>query len=183
MLKLLFGKKTIFRLPRNQAMSLTLIFGFIIIALVAVYFWGNKSAGAQINAISREIKNHYETLFSSQEIQIEKYRRDLEIQAEDNSYDRIRMGDATNILLALQNYNFEKSNLPDDLKDLAKDDFYNGNLTDPKSGGEYFYKKIDSQNYILCFYLSTGIWGTNKSQCPAEASNFPAETATTTNTQ
>jgi hypothetical protein len=180
MFKLFFGKKTNFRLPRDKAMSLALIFGFMIIALAAVYFWGNRSAGVQINAISRELKNHYEALFSNQEIQIEKYRRDLEIQAEDNSYDRIRMGDATNILLALQNYNFENGNLPDGLKDLAKDDFYNGNLTDPESGGEYFYKKIDSQNYILCFYLSSGIWGTNKNQCPAGTENTPGEAATTT---
>jgi len=133
---------------------------------IAIFFFGQSTVGTQISSITGELNSQCSAQLKNQETLVEKYRQDLQVQAEQGSYDRIRMGDATNILLALQNYNFDKNGLPEKLGDLAKGDFYSGNLNDPETGNEYFYKKIDAKNYILCFYLSTGIWGTNKSQCP-----------------
>ncbi|MFA6376229.1 MAG: hypothetical protein WCX69_02390 [Candidatus Paceibacterota bacterium] len=143
-----------------------LVLAFAAVAIFAIYFFGNKSTGAQISAISKELNKQYDARFKNQETQIEKYRQDLQLQAELGSYDRIRMGDATNILLALQNYSFEKNNLPANLKELSQGNYYDGNFNDPESGTEYYYKKLDAENYILCIYLSSGTWGTNKSQCP-----------------
>jgi len=165
-----YNQKNTPRFSVVKTIILLLVLGFVAVSVIAIYFFGNRWAAVQISTASKEISNQYENRLKDQEILIEKYRQDQKNQAELNSFDRIRMGDATNILLALQNYNFEKNNLPGTLKDLAAGDFYNGNLIDPQTGNEYFYEKIDAQNYILCFYLSTGIWGTNKNQCPADVS-------------
>ena len=157
---------------------MTVILGIIIVTGMGLYFWGQRTVGAQMGGISGDLANRYDAALKSQQAQLDACNKNLKVQAETNSFDRIRMGDATNILLAIQNYGFDKNGLPDNLEELSKNDYYAGNLTDPQFGAEYYYKKIDSQNYILCFYLSTGVWGTNKSKCPTKESYLSGVDAT-----
>ena len=107
---------------------------------------------------------------SAQAKLLESCQQDLKIETEKSGYDKVRIADATNILLSMQNYNFDKGVLPASLQVLGQEKYYSGNTSDPESGIPYFYKKIDKENYIFCVYLSTGIWGTNRSQCPDKES-------------
>ncbi|MCU0653379.1 MAG: hypothetical protein MUD10_03925 [Candidatus Pacebacteria bacterium] len=114
-----------------------------------------------------DLKN-FQAKLADQASVFQQCNSNLDQLSELHNYDRVRMSDAINILLSLQDYNFDKGDLPENLKDLAADNYYRGNTTDPELGSAYYYKRTDSQNYVLCFYLSTGVWGTNKSQCPSK---------------
>jgi hypothetical protein len=151
-----------------KVISVLIILEVVIIMGIISYFLVLRSTGTQLGIISSALEKSYDAALKTQQSQMNICTQNLKIQSETNSFDRIRMGDATNILLALQNYSFDKNSLPDILPELSKNDYYAGNLTDPEFGMEYYYKKIDSANYVLCFYLSTGIWGTNKNLCPAK---------------
>lgn len=149
-----------------------LIVVIIILAAGALFMFKNSrpAAPASASPCQDDLRNCQANL-SGQMMALDQCDSGLKRQSEVNSYDKVRMSDATNILLALQNYNFDKGDLPQKLKDLAAGGYYNQNTTDPESGSPYFYKKIDTQNYVLCFYLSTGVWGTNKDQCPSKESD------------
>jgi len=176
----------VFRFSISDIVSLSvieiiLLFVIIILLELGVFFIFKNSKVAvppSSNGCQDDLRNCQANL-SDQVSVLDQCNSGLKQQSELNSYDRIRMSDATNILLALQNYNFDKSDLPQSLKDLAAGSYYSGNLADPESGTAYYYKKTDSQNYVLCFYLSTGVWGTNKSQCPAKETNLNGTTAAT----
>lgn len=115
---------------------------------------------------------------------------ELKNQVERSAYDKIRISDATNILLALQDYNFEKGNLPQNLSALKNGVYLvAGDISDPEFGKSYYYQRKSPVDYILCIYLLTGVWGTNIADCPSqeefvgeaeEISTPPTQTATPT---
>jgi hypothetical protein len=84
------------------------------------------------------------------------------------AYDRTKIADTTNILLALREYTSDKGSLPENLEELRASKYLDGNFNDPEFGRPYYYKKVSSQDYVLCVYLSTGVWGTNVNQCPSK---------------
>jgi len=104
----------------------------------------------------------------------EQDRTNLKYLAEQNSYDRVKLGDTTNILLALKDFNFDNGDLPQKLSEL-NGNYLNGNTIDAQYNKEYYYKKISNQDYCLCVYLSTGVWGTNKNQCPTKEDYLAAK--------
>jgi len=58
--------------------------------------------------------------------------------------------------------------LPESLEELKKKNYLDGNLVDPEFGKPYYYKKLSPEDYVLCVYLSTGVWGTNIKDCPSK---------------
>jgi len=99
---------------------------------------------------------------------LEKCQKSLTEETEKISYDKVRMSDASNILLAIQEYYFEKRHLPPSLSDLKTEGYLGGeaNLTDPETGKPYYYK-IEDDKFTLCIYLSTGVWGMSTDRCPS----------------
>ena len=154
-----------------SVIEVVVLFAVVLAMTVAILFAiknsGIMGQSSAANSCQDDLRNCQANV-SDQASAIDQCNSGVKQQSETNSFDRVRMSDATNILLALQNYNFDKGDLPQNLKTLAAGDYYSGNLADPESGTNYYYKKIDSQNYVLCFYLSTGVCGTNKSQCPVK---------------
>lgn len=92
---------------------------------------------------------------------------DLEKIENGLSVDKTRLSDAGNIIAGIQKYNYDKKKLPEKLTDMLVGNYIPKEYEDPEFGKPYFYKKQNS-NYILCFYLSTGMWGVNTSGCPSK---------------
>lgn len=122
--------------------------------------------GGGIFYIRNIFQKSYEERLSEKVSGLEKCQKDLKKQTEEYAYDKVRIADAINILLALQDYNFNTENLPESLEELKKKKYLEGNLLDPEFGKSYYYKKLSPEDYILCIYLSTGVWGTNIKKCP-----------------
>lgn len=82
-------------------------------------------------------------------------------------FDRIRLEDSTNILLAIQDFIREKDSLPESLFDLKKQKFLDveARLADPETNYPYFYEKR-SGSFILCIWLSDMVKGVNTIDCP-----------------
>ncbi len=93
---------------------------------------------------------------------------ELEKQSEQNAYDKVKISDTTNILLALQDYNYEKGDLPRTLSELKNGAYLAGYVADPELGKPYYYQRKSSTEYVLCVYLSTGLWGANIAYCPSK---------------
>lgn len=91
-------------------------------------------------------------------------------------FDRVRLEDATNILLAIQDFYFQKNSFPKSLEDLKKRGYLdpNSRLIDPDTNQPYFYQK-SGQDFVLCVWLSDMIKGINTTGCPS--SNRQEETA------
>jgi len=124
--------------------------------------------GAGIFYIHNVFQKYYEVRLTQKIVSLEDCQKEFREQSEKFAYDKVRIADTTNILLALQDYNFDKGNLPSDLNELKKGEYFDGNLSDPELGRTYYYKKLSSVDYVLCVYLTTGTWGTNISQCPGK---------------
>ncbi|MDP3770030.1 MAG: SH3 domain-containing protein [bacterium] len=101
----------------------------------------------------------------------ERRMSDAEKKAVLLEFDRIRLEDANNILLAIQDYQFEKKLLPDDLTVLKEQGYLdqNSRLIDPSTKLPYFYKKRDD-DFVLCIWLLDKIKGVNTADCPSESS-------------
>lgn len=83
-------------------------------------------------------------------------------------FDRMRLEDASNILLALQDYQFENRTFPETLEVLKEKDYMdeNSRLADPSTKVLYFYQKRE-QDFVLCIWLSDMIKGVNTASCPS----------------
>lgn len=84
-------------------------------------------------------------------------------------FDIIRIKNAANIMLALQDYYFKTGDFPKTLGTLVEkkylDTGIDNSITDPKSGAPYYYLKRDN-NFVLCVPLdSEGVRGFNISEC------------------
>ena len=66
-------------------------------------------------------------------------------------FDRVRLEDVSNILLAIQDYYFQKNTFPESLDDLKKGEYLdpNSRLIDPGTNQPYFYEKRE-QDFVLC---------------------------------
>jgi hypothetical protein len=134
-----------------------LIIEFIVLLIVAI---------VGIFCIKIVFENSYGKKISDSFSGYEKCRQDLKQVSEQNAYDKVKISDTTNILLALQDYNFSKSDLPKALEDLKTEGYLESNIKDPELEKTYYYERNSVTNYTLCIYLSTGVWGTNISKCP-----------------
>ncbi|MEK7575144.1 MAG: SH3 domain-containing protein [Patescibacteria group bacterium] len=92
-------------------------------------------------------------------------------------FDRVRIEDVSNLLLALQDYNFDTGSFPSSLEELKEKGYLdkNGRLVDPGTNQPYFYQKREN-DFILCVWLSDMIKGVNTSEC----SPTPSESRTKT---
>lgn len=87
-------------------------------------------------------------------------------------FDRLRIEDASNLLLALQDYQLDNRSFPESLEALKKDGYLDasGRLADPASNLPYYYARR-GESFILCIYLSDMIKGYNTAEC----SSLPQE--------
>lgn len=83
-------------------------------------------------------------------------------------FDRVRLEDVGNILLAIQDYYFQKNIFPESLEDLKKGGYLdpNNRLIDPGTTQPYFYQKRE-QDFVLCVWLSDMLKGVNTTSCPS----------------
>jgi hypothetical protein len=128
--------------------------------------------GGGIYYIKDVVQKSYEERLTEKIAGLQKCQVDSQKAAEQNAYDEVRTSDATNILLALQDYNYVQSDLPANLDILKTGGYLDGNINDPEASKPYYYKKLSPIDYVLCVYLTTGVWGTNTSQCPSKADFF-----------
>ncbi len=97
-------------------------------------------------------------------------------------FDRIRLQDSQNILLAIQDFYFQKNSLPNSLANLKGEGFLDQttSFNDPETNQPYFYEKR-TDDFVLCIKLSDMLKGMNTSSCPtseggvATPTNNPAE--------
>lgn len=84
-------------------------------------------------------------------------------------FDRIRLEDASNMLLALQDYFFDKGEYPDTLGQLREAGYVDSlvRLEDPERKEPYLYRKLDGR-FVLCIRLSDMLKGVNTQYCDAE---------------
>ncbi len=148
--------KKFFRILTIEFASLSILEVLLIMLIV----------GGGIFYIKNIFQKSYEERLTEKISGLKKCQKDLKRQAEEYAYDKVRIADATNILLALQDYNFDTGNLPESLEGLKQKNYLDGNLSDPEFGKPYYYKKLSPEDYVLCIYLSTGVWGTNVKECP-----------------
>jgi len=150
--------KKFFRILTVEFASLSILEVLLIVGIV----------GGGIFYIKNILQKSYQERLTERISSLEKCQKDLKKQAEEYAYDKVRISDTTNILLALQDYNFDTGNLPESLEELKKKNYLDGNLLDPEFGRPYYYKKLSPEDYVLCIYLSTGVWGTNIKECPSK---------------
>src|SRR3989338_4715338 len=83
-------------------------------------------------------------------------------------FDRVRLEDVGNILLAIQDYYFQKNIFPESLEGLKKDGYLdpNSRLIDPSTSQPYFYQRRE-QDFVLCIWLSDMLKGVNTTSCPS----------------
>lgn len=102
------------------------------------------------------------------------YQKRLEHAEQRNvilEFDRVRLEDATNILLAIQDYYFQRNTPPESLENLKNDGYLdpNSRLIDPSTNQPYFYQKRE-QDLVLCIWLSDMLKGVNTTSCPSSNS-------------
>jgi hypothetical protein len=92
-------------------------------------------------------------------------------------FDRMRLKDASNILLAIQDFYFQKNTFPESLEGLEKTGYLDpsSRLIDPGTSQPYFYQKRE-QDFVLCVWLSDMIKGVNATSCPSLNSKEPSTT-------
>ncbi len=137
--------------------SLSILEILIILAIV----------GGGIYYIRNIFQKSYENNVSGKITSLENCQQELRQNSEKYSYDKVKIANTTNILLALQDYNYDKGDLPKSLELLREKGYLDGNINDPEYNQPYHYERISAEEYILCIYLSTGTWGTNTEQCPS----------------
>jgi len=83
-------------------------------------------------------------------------------------FDRVRLEDVSNILLAIQDYYFQKNTFPESLESLKNAGYLdpNSRLIDPGTNQQYFYEKRE-QDFVLCVRLSDMLKGVNTTSCPS----------------
>lgn len=83
-------------------------------------------------------------------------------------FDRIRLQNSSNILLAIQDHYFEKNTFPNSLENLKKVGYLDANssLNDPNTNQPYFYEKRE-QDFVFCVWLSDMLKGVNTTSCPS----------------
>lgn len=111
---------------------------------------------------------------------------DVEKKNTELEFDRIRLTDSQNILLAVQDFYFQKNSLPNNLADLKGEGFLDltMNINDPETNQPYFYENRKN-DFVLCIKISDGIKGMNTTSCPVSeggaATSTPQQSAASTN--
>jgi hypothetical protein len=122
--------------------------------------------GVGVFYIRSVFQKSYENNISGKIISLERCQQELRQNSEKYSYDKVKIANTTNILLALQDYNFDTGNLPKSLEILKEKEYLSADIVDPEYSQPYYYQRLSVEEYVLCIYLSTGTWGTNTEQCP-----------------
>lgn len=147
--------KAVFRIFTVEFASLSILEILVFLLIV----------GGGIFYIRNIVQESYEDRLREKITALEELKNNLERSA----YDKVRISDTTNILLALQDYNFEKGNLPQNLSALKNGVYLvAGDISDPEFGKPYYYQRKSPTDYVLCIYLSTDVWGTNIADCPSQ---------------
>jgi len=150
--------KNLFSIITIEFASLSILEVLLILVIV----------GGGIYYIKNIVQKSYEQNLSEKIVGLEKCQKEIQGLSEKYAYDKVRIADVTNILLSLQDYSFDKGNLPESLQKLKDGQYLDGNIADPEFGKPYYYKKLSPSDYVLCVYLSNGVWGTNISLCPSK---------------
>lgn len=95
-------------------------------------------------------------------------------------FDRIRMQDVSNIILATQEFYFQKGSLPPKLASLKDEGFLDAptSFNDPKTKAPYFYQDR-TNDFVLCVWLSDAVKGVNTADCPAVSPSSEASASST----
>ena len=93
--------------------------------------------------------------------------RETKAQIVAMNLDRLRLEDAANILLALQEFRTRKGVFPSSLDHLKQEGFLDTStrLINPGSNELYYYRKRE-QDFIFCVRLSDQVKGVNVGECP-----------------
>lgn len=150
--------RNLFSVITTEFASLSILEVLVILAIV----------GGGIYYIKNVVQKSYEQNLSEKIVGLETCRKEVQTVSEKYAYDKVRTADVTNILLSLQDYSFDRGNLPESLQKLKDGQYLDGNISDPEFGKPYYYKKLSPSDYVLCIYLSNGVWGTNTSSCPSK---------------
>ena len=103
-------------------------------------------------------------------VRVDKAMAELSRQKTALEFDRVRLEDASNLLLALQEYYFQKSFFPATLEELKKQGYLSSGarLNDPETNQSYFYKQRQD-DFVLCIQLSDMLKGVNTASCPSSS--------------
>jgi len=131
--------------------------------LVIVIFLSNFSLVAQFLGRLNPLASYQKRLDETVEGLKRAEQRNVILE-----FDRVRLEDVSNILLAIQDYYFQKNTFPESLDDLKKDEYLdpNSRLIDPGTNQPYFYQKRE-QDFVLCIWLSDMLKGVNTTSCPS----------------
>lgn len=154
----------------NLKLKTNLIHYIIIGTLILLLFLTNFS-------IVSEFLGRFSKLSTYQK-EVDEFKKQIQITKEKNlalEFDRIRIEDVSNLLLALQDFNFETNSFPLNLDELKEKKYLaeNKRLTDPETNQPYFYKKRE-EDFVLCVWLSDMIKGVNTIECPASSAEAAA---------
>ncbi len=96
-------------------------------------------------------------------------------------FDRVRIEDVSNLLLALQDFNLTTDSFPQTLDELKEKGYLDKNqrLTDPGTNKPYFYQNRGN-DFVLCVWLSDMIKGVNTNKCPATSETSGGAQASST---
>lgn len=105
--------------------------------------------------------------------------------ASELEYDRLRLEDVTNILLALQDYQYDHRGFPNTLQELREKGYLDPQtrLADPSTHVPYYYRPEGSE-FVFCINLTDMVKGVNPARCPhpddvASAANPPVSATST----
>jgi hypothetical protein len=129
--------------------NILLFIVFIIIAILSLsFFIGIQWSKFRISLVEQRLSGLVE--------------RNIAIE-----FDRQRLADVQNILLALQDYKFDYKSFPEKLSVLQQLGYLKASdsLKDPSTGVPYYYLNR-GDDFVFCVWLSDSIKGVNQGSCP-----------------
>ncbi|MCL5257678.1 MAG: hypothetical protein M1505_00335 [Patescibacteria group bacterium] len=136
---------SVFKLKLNDVVILFLLFALVLSNLIlTIQVFENLNEIKFIQANLNQVKKNNQIL----------------------EFDRIRVEDAANILLAIQDYYYSNQAFPNNLEELKKQGYLDSKaeLSDPQTHKYYFYKNRGN-DFVFCVWLSDKVKGVNVSAC------------------
>lgn len=121
----------------------------------------------------------YEIRIRAYEERLQEEDNRLRAQEQKNialEFDCVRLTDANNILLALQDYYFDLEAFPETLGALREEGYIDSlvRLEDPESKEPYFYRRLNGR-FVLCIRMSDMVKGVNTQYCDDQGKPIPSE--------
>ncbi len=146
--------------------------GVLCIILVASEFSRLAKFVSSLNPFTKyqkqvSIKDEDLRISYEKNLALEEQLQTLTIKIKKLEFDRVRLENGTNILLATKHFYIEKNTFPQSLEDLKKAGYLDQDMAikDPESGKQYYYQ-ARSEDFVFCMKLSDKIKGVNIEDCP-----------------